>query len=93
MIVMTILTVLVSVFFGLFYLVPSLPAMPTAVADPLDFVANMIGSTTAVVAHVLSPPLFAVLILVMAALFTFDYAWAVFWWILRKVPFVNSIRQ
>lgn len=86
MIVALIITVVFALFALLLGFVPDLPQMPTSVTDPLDFVADMIGSTVAIVSYILTPPLFAVLVVVMIAIFNFDYLWAAFWWILKKVP-------
>lgn len=89
MILLAIITFIFGAFKLLLLVVPDVPQMPAAITDPLNFVAGMVGSGVGIVQYILTPPIFIALSVVAVGLFTFDFFWAVFWWILPKIPVIG----
>lgn len=93
MIILFLVTMIYSLVKLLLAVIPDLPPVPSAFSDPLGFLAQFIGSGVGIVQYIMSPPLFMAMVLVGGFLLAFDFLWAMFWFILRKVPFANQIRQ
>lgn len=90
-VILVTIAIVTSAFIGL---IPAIPPMPSGIAAPLDFVAILLGTGAGVFQYLLSPPIFIAGIAVAVIVMTFDYAWALTFFVLRKIPFIGSwIRQ
>ncbi len=87
---MAIISVVVTVFFALLAVVPSVPPMPTGLEGPLTQFSTMVGTAMGFLQHFLTPPLFNAAVFIAIGLFTFDIAWSVFWFVIVKVPFISQ---
>lgn len=90
MIISAIISVVVNVIFALLSVIPNVPAMPVALATPLTQFANMVGLSMGFLNHFLTPGIFSAAIFVAVALFLFDVAWAGFWFLIVKIPFISQ---
>lgn len=67
-------------------LLPSLPAMPSAVVDSGSWIINQISIVYGFVVEVVSLPLFVALILIVFGWFVFEPIYKTVLWILAKLP-------
>ena len=80
------LIALVQVIFGIF---PNAPATPQAVIDGGSWITDQIGSVVAVLNYVFGSTLLAAIMVVVVAMFTWEYIYAAAMWLVRKIPMIN----
>ena len=67
-------------------LLPTLPPMPTVVTDATTFLLGIIENASGALSYLYSETLFDAIIVMMIALFTFEYLYHMIMWLIRKIP-------
>jgi hypothetical protein len=80
------LIALVQLIFGV---LPNAPATPQSVIDGGAWITDQIGSVIAVLNYVFGATLLAAIMVVVIAMFTWEYIYAASMWIIRKIPMIN----
>lgn len=80
------LMALVQLIFGIF---PNAPATPQAVIDGGSWITDQIGSVIAVLNYVFGSTLLAAIMVVVVAMFTWEYIYHAAMWLIRKIPMIN----
>jgi len=81
-------TILVTIQ-SIFSVLPTIPATPTALSDGGQWIIDQIVLLTSVLRMFLGTTLFTAIIVVLIAIFTFEWIYHTVMWIVRKIPVIN----
>jgi hypothetical protein len=70
-------------------ILPTAPATPQTVIDGGSWITDQIGSVVAILNYVFGSTLLAAIMVVVVAMFTWEYIYAAVMWIVRKIPMIN----
>ena len=85
MIVSLLLFVAVAILKWILSILPSLPSMPKAITDVLDFPHTFLGSMFGFVVHIYGVPLVFVVVSLLVSIFLFNQGYMVAVWILKRI--------
>lgn len=85
MIVSLLLFVAVTILKWILSILPSLPSMPKAITDVLDFLYTFLGSMFGFVVHIHGVPLVFVVVSLLVSIFLFNQGYMVAVWILKRI--------
>lgn len=86
MILMLIIAVFISLVELILGVLPNAPATPQAVTDGGAWIVDQIASTIAVLNYVFTAPLLAAIMIVVIAMFTWEWVYHSTMWLIRKIP-------
>jgi hypothetical protein len=70
-------------------ILPDAPATPSAVTSGGSWVTDQVGSVISVLNYVFTPALMTAVMVVVVAMFTWEYIYAAAMWLIRKIPMIN----
>jgi hypothetical protein len=68
---------------------PNAPATPQSVIDGGSWITSQIASVIGVLNYVFGSTLMAAIMVVVVAMFTWEYIYAGAMWVIRKIPMIN----
>jgi len=89
MIFTSIIILLIGLWNLIFYIIPTLPAMPTAITDGTAWFFTTIGSVVSILNYIFTAPLLAAAITVILAVLTWDGIYWPILWVVKKIPWIN----
>ena len=89
MIFLLLLIMMFSVIELILGILPNAPATPAAVISGGDWMINTIGGVIAVLNYVFSPALMVAIMVVVTAMFTWEYIYSATMWLVRKLPMLH----
>lgn len=89
MIINFIVDSMLSVLKLIFGILPNVPAIPTAISDGGTWITDQISSVIGVLNMVYGQTLMAAIMVVVIAMFSFDWVYHTAMWIIRKIPVIN----
>jgi len=84
-----ILDTILTVIKGVFYILPTVPATPSAISTAGTWVTDQISGAMAVLNMVYGATLLAAIMVVIIAMFTFEWIYHTIMWIVRKLPMIG----
>lgn len=72
-----------------FSIIPNVPPLPQPIIDSLNGYLDIALSGVGVVRYFIGDILFNAIIIVGIAILVFDYAYSIFLWAIRKIPFLG----
>jgi hypothetical protein len=73
----------------IFSVMPTVPAMPQGIIDPIQTIFDVITQALSVIRYLYGSAFYDVLIIALIALFVFEYGYYTILWILKKIPVIN----
>jgi hypothetical protein len=89
MIFLFLIKVILGLITGVFYILPSLPAMPSAVVTAGDWTATQITGAISILNMIYGTTLLAGMMVIIIAMFSFELIYRSSMFVLHKVPFIN----
>lgn len=89
MIIQFVLDILLGVVKLIFSVLPTVPAMPSAITSASSWVTDQISNAMSIINMVYGDTLMAAITIVIVAMFTFEWLYHSAMWIIRKVPIWN----
>lgn len=89
MVVNFIIHAVLSILQTILGVLPTVPAVPSAVVSGGDWVVSTIASVISVLRMVYGGPLLDAIVIVIVALFNFEWIYHTVLWIVRKIPMIN----
>jgi hypothetical protein len=89
MITNTIIHVVMSAVSALLSILPTLPAMDSGVVSAGSWVTTQVGAVIAVLNWIFTPSLMAAIVVIIVALFNFEWVYHSVMWIVHKIPIIS----
>jgi len=89
MIVEFLSTLIMGAMIVLFDALPDLPSMPTAISTASEWTIDQIAGVISFLSMLYTPVLLTAIVLVIIALFSFEFLYRQFLWVIKKIPIIN----